>query len=477
MDLKLLETFKSISRIPRESGNEQQISDYLAEFARRRGLLCRQDECLNVIIEKPAGKGYEKAEGIFLQAHMDMVCVKTPASTHDFICDGIDIIENDGVISARDTSLGADNGIGVAMILHLLDDCQNHPAIVAVFTVDEERGLLGVKNIDLTPYAGIQRMVNLDGEEEGVFLTSCAGGMRYTLEIPIIWQELAGVGFEQLEIRLEGLNGGHSGLNIHKNYANAILVMARILNDLSSAHEITLLELAGGSKENSIPADAKAVIAIRAESLPMVQSRLKQLLNDIKKEYFDTEPNLRFAVEKNSQRYPAGIQPDSMQPLLDLLLLLPNGLFKSNKSGEMAVSSANIGVVRLMDDKAVIASLIRSNIDSYKYYIASLYRKTAELFGAAIHQSSDYPAWEYREQSEIRAHFNEIYCDMFGSKPAEHSVHGGLECAYFAEKIQDIDMISIGCDISDVHSVDEKLDMHSATRVYRFLKQAIAAMK
>ncbi len=473
MDLRLMEIFKEISRIPRGSGNEKQISDYLVDFAGQRGLFCRQDEYLNVIIEKPAGKGYEAAAGIFLQAHIDMVCVKNLTSSHDFLTDGIEIVETDGVISARDTSLGADNGIGVAMILHLLDDCQNHPAIVAVFTVDEERGLLGVRNIDLTPYADIRQLVNLDGEEEGVFLTSCAGGMRYCLELPVCRERYADTGMTQVEILVSGLNGGHSGINIHKNYANAIVLMARILDTIMFCHEAVLLDVSGGGKENSIPADAKAVIAVSGQERLAVCDQIEELADTIRKEYSDTEPQMKISTQENKQIYTTCIPENITQSLTDMLLLLPNGLFKGDRSGTMAVSSSNIGTVTLMEEHVAVYGLIRSNINSCKYYTEDLIKKTGALFNAVFCCNSDYPAWEYRERSDIRTHFKNVYNEMFDSKPTFQSIHGGLECAYFAEKIPDIDMISIGCDIRDVHSVDEKLDMYSATRVYRFLKEAL----
>ncbi|MDR1764633.1 MAG: M20/M25/M40 family metallo-hydrolase [Lachnospiraceae bacterium] len=543
--IRILELFQEISAIPRESGKEEAISDYLWSFAQSHGLSARRDAYHNCIIEKEASPGKEEIPAIFLQAHMDMVCVRTEDSDHDFSRDGIALVRDGDLIRADDTSLGADNGIGMAIALAVLESITSHPHIIAIFTVDEERGLLGVKNLDLSGYL-CDTLINLDGEEEGVFLTSCAGGARCVLELPIKREaascEIADAaappppkkgraaantdasatrsdstaappGFSQapggstLALRLSGLQGGHSGLKIDQEHANAILVMERILEQLTQDTHVGLISMSGGSKENSIPAMAQATLAISAGAEEKLTAKALSLFETIKSEYAHSDDGMTLHIDARgpggipspapahgagladkgtattqgatavqgtaAAPAPAPLKGASARKLFALLSLLPNGLIRKDLVHDCGLSSSNLGVLEMLPDKVRLSVMIRSNLESAKYEVIRRFGQLAQLSGATLTLKSDYPAWEYRRHSKLRNHLKEVFWKRFARNPRMESIHGGVECAYFAGKIPDIDMVSVGCDIFDAHSVNERFSVSSAIRTYEFIKEAL----
>jgi dipeptidase D len=477
MTERLIELFEQISAIPRASGNEQGISNYLIDFAHKQGLVCTRDEFFNVIIEKPAAKGKESNCALFVQAHMDMVCEKAEGSSHDFISEGISIICEGDFLLAKDTSLGADNGIGMAMLLQLLEEDLNNPPIVAIFTSDEERGLRGVKNLNLSAYSNISTLINLDGEEEDVFLTSCAGGVRCLFELPISRQAYEkDSNTTQLSISIKGLNGGHSGLKIDQEYANAIILIARILRNIMEAMSIKLLDISGGGKENSIPTNAKATIALNYQQREHLYKLIEHLTTEINTEYFTTEKQIEIKVIENTDEYTSFVDSIDIQRLVDLAMLLPNGLIKRDIEMGCPITSSNLSTLNVLEDKIIVRAMIRSNIDSLKYEVCSQFTALARLLGCEISLNNDYPAWEHKSDSRVRKHFIDVYFEQFNAYPKLESIHGGLECAYLAQKLSNLDMIAIGCNIYDVHSVKEKLSISSAMRTYRLLKSAIESM-
>lgn len=475
-DAAFYDYFKRICSVPRQSGSEKAISDYLVAFAQERGLVCRRDDFFNVVMQKPAPKGCEHSEPVFLQAHTDMVCEKTPDSAHDFAKDGIEIIQDGDIIRAHGTSLGADNGIGMAMLLQILADDFAHPPITALFTSDEERGLVGVKNLDLSLYDG-KVLINLDSEEEGVFFASCAGGVRCAFRLPAKKTAYKKhTGLCELRIAVHGLKGGHSGLEIDKEHANAIVLLERILRHILKSHEFFLLDISGGNKENSIPAAAHAVIGFDAALENAVVELAAQKTREIKAEYAASDPGIQIDTAPSGAVYDTCIPRAAVEPVLALLTLLPNGLIKKDLLHDTPLTSSNMGVLRLQDESILVSAMIRSNIDSAKHHTAERFAELARLLGASLELINDYPAWEYNPHSKTREIFAAVFESEFGHKPNIKSIHGGLECAYFAQKRAGLDMISLGCDLYDVHSVNEHFSLSSAVRTYKFLKAALERM-
>jgi dipeptidase D len=469
--------FKEICAIPRESGNEKAISEYLMAFAARHSLTCHRDAYFNVVIEKPASAERANAPPVFLQAHIDMVCEKIPGSLHNFRTDGIEIFQDGDFIHAKETSLGSDNGIGMAMLLQILEDEFEHPAISAIFTADEERGLVGVKNLDISPYQG-NMLINLDGEAEGVFLVSCAGGVRCAINLPIKKENYVKTDtHKELLITVTGLKGGHSGLEIDKEQANAILILERVLRRLIKTHNIYLLDISGGNKENSIPSMAQAIIGCGRESEQEIKNLIEAKKEEILAEYAASDPDIHINVGATDTSCNTVVSPQSLNNLLSVLLLLPNGLIKRDLINGSSLTSSNIGVMKLHNDTVLISAMIRSNVDSIKYHVARQFNSLADITGAKIELQNDYPAWEYNSDSNLRTHFENVYEAEFGHKPNIQSIHGGLECAYFAQKRKNMDMISIGCNLFDVHSVRERFSISSAVRTYGFLKSALMSLK
>lgn len=461
MNSRLLEIFGEISKIPRCSGDEGAISQFVLDFTEALGLERVRDDYNNVIIKKSA-QGMT-GDTIILQSHMDMVCV---GEGHDFKCDPIQLIETDGWLTGSGTTLGADNGIGMAMMLALMED-ENavHPSLEFIFTTDEERGLAGVANIDLSDMNG-RKLLNLDGEEEGIFFVSCAGGVRVVLSKDFQLIPLTGE-VETLEISISNANGGHSGLDIQKQNANPIKLMARVLKVLN----VNLHEYTGGDKENSIPTSAKAVISFRPEDGERIKNELNIFKSILKSEY-PNEENMELNVVEVEKRQSV-FTVDDRDLLVNLLFTIPNGALKFNlDTGDPSLSN-NIGLLEQVGGKMTITNLLRSNEDSTKAVLLEEIGVLARAFGFGITTRGDYPAWEYAYDSPLRDELRRQYVEVVGGEPEFQSVHAGLECAYFAKKRPDWDMISMGANIEFAHTTRERLEIASAHRVYGFLKKLL----
>jgi len=472
MNERLIELFEQLAAIPRASGNEKAVCDYLENFARQRGLTCTRDDSRNVIIEKPASTNKKNSSAVFLQAHTDMVCEKAVGSNHDFAKDPITLIRDGDLLKAQDTSLGADNGIGVAMMLAALEENFDNPRMVALFTAEEESGMGGVKNLALDKYADVPALINLDAEDEGIFLSSCAGGVRFAFEIdaPV---KLYGEESTQLSITVKGFNGGHSGLMINRENANAIIILARLLRTLLRDVWFKLMDISGGGKENSIPSMARAVIAVKPEEVSLVRKVADAVIAEVRGEYAETEKSITVECTENEELFGTHIDGGSLGKLLNLMLLLPNGLLKRNLKNNTAVTSSNVGVLKVEGGKIIASGMIRSNIDSCKEHICTQLTALARMTGSVFTTSNDYPAWEHKSTSRIRDHFIKVYLKQYNKEPNVESVHAGLECAYFAKKIPSLDIISVGCDIRGAHSIRENVSVSSALRTYQLLKTAL----
>lgn len=473
--------FAEISRVPRGSGHNGKISTYLVEFAKSHGLRYVKDAFENVIIYKPASPGYEGHTGVVLQGHMDMVCVAGEGVSHDFLNEPLSLFVDGDFIGARGTTLGGDDGIAVAYGLALLaDETAKHPALEVVITTDEETGMYGAKGLDASLISG-RYMINADSEDEGVALVSCAGGLRATGKLMLVREEALG---KVLSFRIFGLLGGHSGAEIHKYRTNAIYLMARLLFDLKKEQEFMLLNMEGGEKDNAIPASAQVSLLIPPDKEEEAVQAVSRLFEVYRRELCGGEPGMEFIFFKEDTgkwmrgdgKY-AALCPETFGKFLFLLMQAPDGVQKMSHEIEGLVeSSLNLGILSMSDKETVFHFSVRSCVGSYKYFLRD---KLCDLFcfaGAHCEADSDYPAWEYRKDSVLREKFTEVFSQFYGRKPQIKAIHAGLECGLICEKIPDMDIVSIGPDMRDIHTPKERLCVSSALRVYRFLEQLFAAL-
>lgn len=470
----VFEFFENINDIPRGSGNEKGISDYLVSFAKERNLEVIQDEQLNVIIKKQATQGYEDRPTVILQGHMDMVCEKNFDVEHDFLKDPIELVVEGDFISANGTTLGADNGIAVAYCLAILDSNEiEHPALEVFITTNEEAGMDGALALDPANLSG-KYLVNLDSEEEGEFLVSCAGGLKTYINIPIKWEQTTG---RTVKIMVKGLKGGHSGSDIDKNRANSNQLMGRILYELNNKTNIQLIDICGGSKDNAIPREAIANLVINGDDNKF-DNIVDKIVNDIKHEYKTSDSGLTVVVTKGNEDSYKVVSKEILDKLIYLLTCLPNGIQTMSSDIEGLVeSSLNLGVVTTDDEVIKLTTAVRSSVGSLKELMKYQLGMFAENTGSEFHVRSEYPEWEYRKESKLRDIFAKTYEDMYGEKPLIKAIHAGLECGVFDAKIEGIDMISLGPNMYDVHTPDEKLSISSTKRTWEFLLETLKNIK
>lgn len=471
---KVFHFFEEICNIPHGSRNTKQISDYLVQFAKDRNLTCYQDELNNVIIKKDATAGYEASEPIIIQGHMDMVCEKENDCDIDFEKDGIRLMIDGDFVTADGTTLGGDDGIAVAYALAILDsDDIPHPALEVVITVDEEIGMLGAFDMDLSMLKG-HKMLNIDSDVEGHFLTSCAGGMSLIADIPVKRTTQVGLA---AEIVLTGLVGGHSGSEIDKEHGNADILMGRVFSALADVTPFGVITMAGGLKDNAIPRECKATILLPEEGLATATDALKVLEAALKNEYIKSDAGIQILVQ------PMGIQKAdildyaSVNRVLCYLRMVPNGiLHMSQVMPGLVETSLNLGILELTDEALHTVTSIRSSVSSRKEDVKNRVAMVVELLGGEITVEGDYPAWEYKDKSDVRTEIAAIYKDLFGEEPVFEAIHAGLECGIFSEKIKDLDCVSFGPNNYDIHTPKEHLSISSTERMWRlileFLKRA-----
>lgn len=471
---KVFHYFEEICNIPHGSRNTKQISDYLVQFAKDRNLTCYQDELNNVIIKKDATAGYEASEPIIIQGHMDMVCEKENDCDIDFEKDGIRLMIDGDFVTADGTTLGGDDGIAVAYALAILDsDDIPHPALEVVITVDEEIGMLGAFDMDLSMLKG-HKMLNIDSDVEGHFLTSCAGGMSLIADIPVKRTTQVGLA---AEIVLTGLVGGHSGSEIDKEHGNADILMGRVFSALADVTPFGVITMAGGLKDNAIPRECKATILLPEESLATACDAVKALEAALKNEYIKSDAGIQILVQ------PMGIQKAdildyaSVNRVLCYLRMVPNGiLHMSQVMPGLVETSLNLGILELTDESLHTVTSIRSSVSSRKEDVKNRVAMVVELLGGEITIEGDYPAWEYKDKSDVHTEIAAVYKDLFGEEPVFEAIHAGLECGIFSEKIKDLDCVSFGPNNYDIHTPKERLSISSTERMWRlileFLKRA-----
>ncbi len=477
MDIKQLQParvwhyFHAISQIPRESGNEAAVSAYLYNTALQLGLEAIQEPCGNVIIYKPASSGYQSAEPVILQGHIDMVCVKDETSNHDFAVDPIELIVEDDLVRANGTTLGADNGIAVAMAMAILeDDSLQHPALTVLLTVSEETGMDGAMALDPSHLVGT-RLINIDSEEEGYLLTSNAGGANVDVDLPINWQNNQYQYAYKLTIK--NLKGGHSGVEIDKKRANAIKLIGRLLNALD---DIAVFAIDGGQKMNAIAKSASISVASNA-SVETMLTMLEPVEQLFRAEYAVSDPDITISYQRTAK--PVKVFDDiTTKRLLKLLLLLPQGVLAMSQSiADLVETSNNVGIVEQFENKVTISNALRSSVASRKDLVHLQIETIASLTGAIAKRHSDYPEWAYKLDSPLRDKMLVVYRQVYGKDMIVAALHAGLECGLFAQKMPQLDMVSIGPDMWDVHSPRERLSISSTERTYHYLVEVLAALR
>lgn len=466
---KVYKFFGDIAAVPHGSGNTAAIAEYLMNFAKERNLDAIYDKGGNVIIFKAGTPGYENSEPVILQGHMDMVCDKLPHCEHDMEKEGLNLCTDGEYLWAYQTTLGADDGIAVAYILSILDsDDVAHPPIEALITRDEETGMFGANELEAHYLKG-KRMINIDSEDEGVFTAGCAGGMRIHASIPVTPK---GKVRETLLVEVSGLKGGHSGIDIGKNRVNAIHLLSEILYCASSKFSFYICDINGGVKDNVIPKEASAVIA--GGDIPSLSKAILAAADDIRRKIPDSEPN--FVINVSPKGINTFLTSKSTKTIINTLCKLPTGVLEYSPSGEV-LTSLNMGTVSLEDNALNIGFLTRSNLnngnDSTSLVIEHL---TAEMNGSCTRLSS-YPAWEYCESSPLRALMADTFYEIYGKQPKIETIHAGLECGIIADKIPGLDAVSIGPDITDIHTPNERLNVASAKRTWEFLVEILKKLK
>ncbi|MGE5632959.1 MAG: aminoacyl-histidine dipeptidase [Caulobacteraceae bacterium] len=468
--------FGEISSIPRCSGSEKQISDYLVSFAKKHNLAVIQDEALNVIIRKPAFRGYEKAPTVIIQGHMDMVCEKNKSTKHDFAKDPIKLRVVEDMIYAEDTTLGADNGIALAYALTLLASKDlPHPALEALFTVDEESTMSGAKRLDTALLKG-RLLVNLDSEEEGKLLVSSAGGTKAKVVLPIEWDK-APAGTEAYRISIGGLKGGHSGMEINKYRGNANKLLGRLLDDLSKECSFSIADVVGGLKSNAVPRESEVVILVDTVNKKKVESKIAEWEAIFKNELRVQDPGVQVCFENVIEKVEKVFSKDTAAKLIAALVLTPNGVQSmSMEIDGLVESSTNLGIVAVNGDEIWMVNEMRSSVRTLKRGIFNTVSKLAETLNGKVIVESDYPEWAYNPDSKLRPLFIKVYKEKYKTEPEIIAIHAGLECGVFMSKTPGLDAISLGPDTFDVHSPNEHVSIPSVERTWEYLLEVMKHM-
>lgn len=471
---KVLYYFEELTKIPHGSGNVQAISDYLVNFAKQQGVRYIQDEARNVIIWKEASPGYEDAPVVMIQGHMDMVCEKNAESSHDFFNDALELRMVGDDLMANGTTLGGDDGVAVAYAMALIADKEaKHPALELVITTEEETGMDGAKALDMTGLKA-SYLINIDSEDEGVVLCSCAGGMRQNCTLPLQRVPERGTA---VKVSLTGLYGGHSGAEIDKNRMNSVYVMTRMLFELREKAEYSLLDFYGGCKDNAIPREAFAVVVTDEAEAALLKKEAELLAAKYKEELASMEPGFSLEAELEKTDTYEVLSTVSFEKLLFFLMQAPNGI--QRMSGDipgLVESSLNLGIFKLEEETAVFDFSLRSSSKTYKYFMRDKVEYLIDFLGGESVTHSEYPAWEYRRKSKLRELFREVYTGLYQKEPKMEAIHAGLECGLFAEKMPELDMISIGPDMKDIHTPQESLNLPSTIRMYQFLEKLLERM-
>lgn len=467
--------FEQIAAIPHGSRNTKAISDYLVDFAKEHNLVWYQDENNNVVIIKEASAGYEAAEPIIIQGHMDMVCEKEKGVDIDFEKDGLKLYIDGDFLKAEGTTLGGDDGIAVAYALALLDSQEiAHPKLEVVITVDEEIGMLGAEAIDLSMLTG-HTMLNIDSDVEGSFLTGCAGGMAVNVTLPIKRVMQSG---EKVALTITGLEGGHSGSEIDKEHGNANILMGRLLRALFEETPFGIISLAGGLKDNAIPRECVTELLVPQENVNLVKEIADKLDIELKKEFMTADPSVCIEFEDLGKKEESILDFGSVSRLIFYLRSVPNGVqHMSQVMHGMVETSLNLGIMELKEDALHTVTSIRSSVGTRKADLLDRVTAIVELLGGEAEVEGDYPAWEYKQDSSLRPQIAKVYKQLYGKDPVFETIHAGLECGLLSEKIKNLDCVSFGPDNFDIHTPKERLSISSTGRVWDFIVEFLRQAK
>lgn len=471
---KVFDFFELIASVPHGSDNTAQITELCCEFARQRGLEHYCDELGNVIIHKNASCGYETHETVILQGHLDMVTVKTADCTKDLEKDGLDLKTDGKYLWAEGTSLGADDGIAVAMALAVLDsDTIPHPPIEAVFTINEETGMDGAQFLDASKLRG-KTMLNIDSELEGVITCGCAGGAHVLAQFPLNSK------IEDLycaELNINGLTGGHSGNEIHKNRANSNILMGRLLGEINAKTALRLVSVDGGEKDNAIANASSCTFAFDEAARDAVLETVVHFSKQAHERYAGTDPELEITVTELGKISVSAAGAQTSGKIIAAMSAVPDGVQTMSPDIEGLVeSSLNLGVVATENDIVSLSFCLRSSAAAEMGKMQSKLTDIITANGGTVTVGGEYPAWEYKKDSALREKAVAAYESLYGDKPELSVIHAGLECGLFADKIKDLDCISFGPNIPDIHTTNEKLDVASTQRVWEFFLKLLQSL-
>ena len=471
---RVLHYFEEICKIPHGSGDTKRISDYCADFAEKHGLRYVQDDLNDIIIFKDATKGFEGHEPVIIQGHLDMVCEKESDVDFDFTTDSLKIEIDGDFISAKGTTLGGDDGIAIAYALALLEsDTIEHPPIEAVFTVDEETGMYGAAGIDTSVLKG-KRLSNIDSEEEGVLLVSCAGGRRQDLKLPVTREFREGVKFK---ITVGGLMGGHSGTEIDKGRANASIELGKVLRRIREVSDFGIMTMAGGLKDNAIPREAEAVIVTNPRKTQLIEISVGEMEKILKFRYKDTDPDMFVKAEVVDDGKFEATDDKSTVDILAIMSEVPNGVQKMSEDIKGLVqTSLNMGIMELYEDSLSLRFALRSSVNKEKEELSAKLDGIIDRYNGTSEQEGDYPAWEFKKGSKLTEIIAEEYERLSGEKLLIQSIHAGLECGMFCGKIPNLDCVSFGPNIYDIHTPKERMSLSSVERVWELLKAVLKKM-
>ena len=463
--------FEEICSMPHGSGNTKIISDYLVNFAKEQGLEYIQDELNDVIIFVPGTCGMEDHTPVIIQGHMDMVCEKDADCPIDMDKEGLDIAHDGEYIFAKGTTLGGDDGIAVAFAMALAADKSiPHPPLELVITVDEETGMFGAAGIDLSMLKG-RMLLNIDSEEEGIFTVSCAGGARSTIHMPITRKAVYG---PAIRLVVGGLQGGHSGVEIHKNRANANKVMGEFMGRILEKMPLCMVSFAGGSKDNAIPRTCEVNAVALGMELESINSIAAELQAEIRANF--AEPEVTIEAFNTDALGGNAISAEDTAKLVSLLREVPNAIqAMSDKIPGLVQTSLNLGVAKL-DEEFSLTWSVRSSVNQEKQDLLAKLRSIAESYGGSYTQVGEYPAWEYKEDSLLRDTMVQVYSRMYGKAPEVVAIHAGLECGLLGEKLPGLDAVSIGPEMHDIHTSREKLGIASTRRTWEFVLEVLKAL-
>ena len=460
--------FEKLCSIPHGSGNTKAISDWLVSFAKEQGLAFIQDTSNNIIIFKAAAPGYEDHAPVIIQGHMDMVCEKDEDCPIDMDSQGLDVTHDGEYVYAKGTTLGGDDGIAVAYALALLADKNAvHPPLEVVITVDEEIGMLGADAIDVSMLKG-RTLINIDSEEEGIFTVSCAGGATATVSLPVERRAVYG---PCIRLTVEGLQGGHSGVEIHKNRANANKIMGELLSRVQKLMPLCLTSFSGGAKDNAIPRSCQATMVMLGMNPERINDITQQLQEQIRAQY--DEPNAIVRGDNVDALGGNAVPADQTAKITALLCACPNGVqAMSQDIPGLVQTSLNMGIAKLEQDFTMTFS-VRSSVNAEKQTLTEKLKELAAFNGASYTQMGEYPAWEYKADSRLRDVMVRVYRQMFEKEPEVVAIHAGLECGLLGEKLQGLDCVSIGPEMHDIHTSREKLGIASTQRTWKFLLEVL----